>query len=209
MSTVPSGAFDNGQKTPWSAESIVRRARVGGDGFGDTLDIGCGDGTILRTLAPYAASLAGVDVRADRIDLARRALPDAELAVASIEDGLSLQRSTFDTIFMCDVIEHLRQPILALEHIRALLRPGGRFVITTPNSGSLMRVVKGAKWFGVQDPSHLLFFSRFTLAHLLKQCGFEIETATTVGLTGSRIADFGLRLLRDGGTILIVARAGA
>ncbi len=172
--------------------------------LGSVLDIGCGDGMMLETVADLAQALAGVDGYSGAVDATRRRVPLADLRVADLEQGLPFPDNSFDTVLFCDVIEHLRQPVFALEEIARTLRRGGRLMLTTPNANSPFRVLRGARWFGLADPTHLIFYTMFSVVHLLKKTGLTPVVCRTDGLTGSAV-DWLLRSTHSGGTLVIVA----
>lgn len=96
------------------------------------LEIGVGaEGGLIRLLAerndvfgldasPVAvASCAKLGIRAQAFNADRDAIP--------FEDD------TFDVVLAFEVCEHLANPQFAIEEIRRVLKPGGRFVASTPN----------------------------------------------------------------------------
>jgi SAM-dependent methyltransferase len=96
------------------------------------LDLGCADGELLAALARNGAGeLAGVDLSAGEIDLARRRpeLVDADLRVGRAQE-LAFADDSFDA-----VVSHLAFMLMSdVEQVVAevvrVLRPGGRFAIT-------------------------------------------------------------------------------
>lgn len=95
------------------------------------LDIGCGEGSLLKTLAQAhpRARLAGAELAASALDLARRNLPEADLAVLDVERG-ALPRA-FDLVVCSDVVEHIADDAAALRHMAAMTNPGGHLVVAT------------------------------------------------------------------------------
>jgi len=101
--------------------------------LGDLLDIGCGQGRVLKLLASRANRAIGVDIDSDARQLAR-----AELLLAGVENGslrkgnmyeLPFADGEFDTVILDDVLGDADEPVLALCEARRLLRPGGRLLI--------------------------------------------------------------------------------
>jgi len=85
------------------------------------------------------------------------------------------------------------------------LRGQGRMLVTTPNANSLFRILKGNRWFGLTDPGHVLFYTAFSLGHVLKKVGFEVEHQSIQGLTNTAF-DPVLAATRTGGTIVTVVK---
>lgn len=109
---------------------------------GPVLDIGCAYGYMLGRFAGLGP-LHGVDVSEHAIEVARREMPEAEFAVSTLGvEPLPFADNSFQTILTTDVVEHLHyedQPRAAADVLR-VLRPGGVWLVTTPNQGLLRRV---------------------------------------------------------------------
>lgn len=82
-----------------------------------------------------------------------------------------LSKGCFDAIFMCDYIEHVRDPERVLRHAYDWLAPGGMIVISTPRVGSLTHRAMGLSWTHYKV-EHLYYFSRDSLERLLCKTGF-------------------------------------
>ncbi len=191
----------NEQKPPAMAAEIVRRSFAGRKSLGRVLDVGCGIGSLLLAARPDARSLAGVDIRQAFLDTARAAIPEAALSLDSA-DALPFPDEMFDTVFFCDVIEHLENPFISLREIRRVLAPSGILLVTTPNSNALLRYVLQAKWPAMRDTSHILYFTRFSLRHALASVGFRSAGDETLGGSSSSFANAVLERLRNGGTLV-------
>lgn len=194
---------DAAAKRPSAARTIVRIATAGYR-LGRTLDIGCGNGTLLEAAEPHAETVAGIDISDDAIALTRDRVPRATLIRGNAEDPLPFSDENYDSVFLLDVIEHLENPVHALREIRRVLREHGLLIITTPNANSPLRYLRGKHWFGVKDPGHVMLFTAFTLMHLLRSTGFSVKTLHFETFTGMWI-DRLLRPLPIGGTLLALA----
>ena len=95
------------------------------------LDVGCGEGSLLKTLADAhpGAAVAGVEIAENALHLARRTLPGAEFKVLDIADALWERK--FDLVVCADVIEHIADDETALRHMAAMANPGGHVVVAT------------------------------------------------------------------------------
>jgi 2-polyprenyl-3-methyl-5-hydroxy-6-metoxy-1,4-benzoquinol methylase len=78
---------------------------------------------------------------------------------------------TFDAIFMCDFLEHVRDPVAIAERAHALLRPGGVLAISMPRVGSFTNRVMKMRWTHYKV-EHLFYFSVANLGQLLRRLGF-------------------------------------
>ena len=101
------------------------------------LDVGCGDGfhlDLLREFGPPGWQLEGVDLDPRAADAAEA----RGLLVhrGSIEE-LDLPAERYDFAILVQTIEHVADPAALLRAIRRVLRPGGRMLVVTDNTGSL------------------------------------------------------------------------
>ncbi len=100
---------------------------------------------------------------------------------------------TFDAVTMWDVIEHLPDPHASVAEVSRVLRPEGRFVLTTGDVGSLVAKLSGSRWHLYTLPEHLFFHTRRSLRILLEAHGFEVRrvraesTLYTVGYLVERL----------------------
>jgi SAM-dependent methyltransferase len=140
------------------------------------LDVGCGDGDLLRAIAE-----ARPDVEATGLDwhfpaATREALEGRRLRLIEAPlESAELPRGHFDLILMNQLVEHLWQPRDCLANLLTALKPGGRLVIETPDTdGYDRRWFAGGTWGGYYVPRHLNLFDMPRLARLLGETGFEV-----------------------------------
>ena len=95
------------------------------------LELGTGTGeTARRVLERHpGAHLTGIDVSPEMLEEARRALPDADLRVARLEDPLPA--GPFDLVVSTLAVHHLDAAGKAdlFARVAAVLEPGGRFIL--------------------------------------------------------------------------------
>ncbi len=110
---------------------IIRNFVAGSPGE-RLLEVGCGGGHVLRMFAEL--DLTGVDVSGEMIRKAHRNLKGygVELLKGELQ-ALDLPAGGYDKIICTEVLEHVIDPTMILQHIQRLLKPDGRVVITFPN----------------------------------------------------------------------------
>lgn len=104
---------------------------------GDLLDFGCGDGRILQLIQRKLGAqwrAVGFDPNAEEVELARGLGLYQRLHVA-FGDAVPEPDATFDIVFSNSVLEHIPNIEPVLSEVARLLRPGGKFVFTTPGHG--------------------------------------------------------------------------
>jgi SAM-dependent methyltransferase len=88
---------------------------------GDVLDVGCGDGSG-RNFNPQIRHYTGIDVLLTS--------PSPDLVQGNAEE-LPFPDERFEGVLCYSVLQHVREPERALDEIRRVLRPGGRFASLT------------------------------------------------------------------------------
>ena len=100
----------------------------------DVLDIGCGAGYGTALLADKSRTAMGIDLALDAIQYARAHYSKPHLCFTTASaTALPFANATFDFITAFEVIEHLENWDLMLTEARRVLRPGGLFLVSTPN----------------------------------------------------------------------------
>lgn len=97
-----------------------------------------------------------------QLDVVRAGLFEAELPA-----------NGFDAVTLGDVIEHLTDPGAALDRIRPLLTDEGVLWMALPDAGSAVARAMGKRWWSV-IPTHVQYFTRASIATLLRRHGFDV-----------------------------------
>ena len=130
------------------------------------LDVGCGNGGLLRRMQRYGfRHLTGVD------PYARAEADEPGFCIRRVE--LNAVEGSYDLIMLHHVLEHLVDPRRSLEEARARLRPHGRILVRIPVAGSYTHWLYGADWFNLDPPRHLLVPSRRGMETLAQRSGLH------------------------------------
>jgi SAM-dependent methyltransferase len=112
--------------------------------------VGSGDATLMLVDAflQHGGRITCVDTDADvlaavRARLAARGLPQPDCVHAKAE-AVDLPPASFDHVVLLNVLEHIQDPVAALERLRGCATADGRFHISVNIAGSLHR------WLGVE-----------------------------------------------------------
>lgn len=120
--------------------------------LGDMIDIGCGQGRILKLLASRSQRAVGVDIDADARRFARSEVLVAGLPNCTLRKGdmydLPFTDGEFDTAVLDDVLVDAERPRAALAEARRLVKPGGRlFLLSTVDDNTVDDVARHfAEW---------------------------------------------------------------
>jgi SAM-dependent methyltransferase len=159
----------------WERGKVRLYRELVGQGPRRILDVGCANGRFLGLLRDFGADgweLVGIDSDAAAVREARARGFDASVSrVEDYEDAAG----GFDAVIMLQLIEHVEDPVAIAERVFALLRPGGYFIVETPNLGGLdYRLFRGCWWGHYHFPRHWNLFSTAALHRMLQDRGFEI-----------------------------------
>lgn len=138
---------------------------------GRLLEIGCASGAFLLHMVSLGWEVAGIEP-SPSASAAARSL-GFPVFTGSVEDAPEPLRS-LDLVVGWMVLEHLHDPVPALESIHRWLVPGGWLVLSVPDAGALEFRLFKERWYALHLPNHLYHFVPDTLKRLLRHTGFEI-----------------------------------
>lgn len=144
--------------------------------FGDILDIGCGQGIILKKLkeswGDKIKNLTGIELSEKLLAMAGKNVPEARLLMADAEN-LPFSDDAFDFVIMTDVFQYLLDFDRALEEVKRVLKPGGKFIVSVPNKNWLLFEDYIKKRKNIQ-PLEDHFFDFSEMKKLLEKHNFKI-----------------------------------
>jgi SAM-dependent methyltransferase len=92
---------------------------------GPVLEVGCGEGRVLRDLKERGYDLTGLDASPSLLEAARGADPDGRYVLGRAED-LPFEDDSFDLVVAYNVLMDVEDMPQAVAEIARVLRPGGR-----------------------------------------------------------------------------------
>ena len=174
------------------------------------VEVGSGSGIATRCFPHLPGNRLAVGVDVDRGSLRKAAETSdrVDYLAATADAGLPFRTSSVDSVVASEVYEHLTRPEGFIEEVRRILKPGGRLVLTTPNTESivlmLLRLLPRERAKAILSRSderqqflHPEFFDRYDgsphshriegasvreLAGLAQRNGFRQVRSTTWGL---------------------------
>jgi len=140
------------------------------------LELGPATGYMSRAFVEKGATVVGIEVDPEMGERAREFCSRVIVGdLDSLDLDAELGEERFDAIVAADVLEHLKDPLGALQKLRRFLSEDGAFVVSVPNvaHGSVRLALLSGQFeyrdIGLLDSTHLRFFTRETLEQLLDE----------------------------------------
>jgi SAM-dependent methyltransferase len=150
------------------------------------LDIGCGNGFYMKEMAELGWRPVGYELDKDHAAALSQQLG---MPVLGGEAALEAHPAEFDLITFNFSFEHLDRPLRLLDLASSKLRPGGELYIAVPNIDGREASLFKDRWFHLDPPRQVSFFSKQLLRKLLEQRGFTDvavkDLAVPTGFAGS------------------------
>jgi SAM-dependent methyltransferase len=140
-------------------------------------DLACGEGYGSKVLSRTAASVIGVDANPEAYEHAR--LKYTTDRVTFERDMIERWTGDVDCVVFLQTIEHVQDPDAVLEHIKAVVGPGGVAFVSTPNLLTL--APEGAEKSG--NPWHV---KEYRAAEFRKLCARHFSGVDVFGLFHAR-----------------------
>jgi SAM-dependent methyltransferase len=167
---------------------------------GVLVDLGCGSGAALDALSGFFELSVGLDIHTSRLETRAGPIQGWRFIKADLNGSFPLPSEHASAVLANQVIEHIANPDHFLAETRRILRPGGVFVLTTPNVRyirHLFRLVvmgrgpstaNGGLMDGSWDNGHVHYFTHADLAELLVRHDFRhIRARALTDLTGGSL----------------------
>ena len=137
---------------------------------GDVLEIGTGAGYGIEVVAPRARSFITID----KLAPAHRNRRSSRTSNSGRRQfrRCAFANDSFDFVISFQVIEHIKQDLELVREVKRVLRPGGKFIVTTPNAPMSL----------TRNPWHI---REYTAAELRSLLGSEFSSVEALGVSGN------------------------
>lgn len=159
----------------WLSQRAISRWLPPGNAL-EVVELGCGyRAKLLVALRPRLRRGVGVDFH---VDPNLQTLAPFTFFEGPIEETLpKLADASFDVVMLISVLEHLVDPLAALESARRLLKPGGVLLINVPTWRGKLFLEFSAFRLGlspkVEMDDHKMYYDKRDLWPLLVKAGFQ------------------------------------
>jgi 2-polyprenyl-3-methyl-5-hydroxy-6-metoxy-1,4-benzoquinol methylase len=152
--------------------SFVDLANMAGSA-GTALEIGCGEGELSMRLAHAGWNVQGCDIAEEAVQEARRRSVAAGLSIPFEQRAMAECADTYptqDLVVCCEVMEHLEDPLAALNTLAGLSHA---YVLVSVPREPIWRVLnmsRGRYWASAGNtPGHIQHWSKRAFVELLSQ----------------------------------------
>lgn len=136
------------------------------------LELGCSHGSFVALLRQIGYDAQGVELSPWVVDFAKKTF-NVPVLLGPVEN-IDLPSSSFDSIILMDVLEHLPDPVSTIAHCMKLLKPEGFLLIQTPQFKEGMQyqemVENKHPFLGMLQPDeHIYLFTEDSVTKLMTQ----------------------------------------
>jgi 2-polyprenyl-3-methyl-5-hydroxy-6-metoxy-1,4-benzoquinol methylase len=178
----------------WSSHSRIVALLNGIPAGSKILDVGTATGMLARMCQSNSFRFFGVEANAD---WAQVASPFYEkIWIQSIDDMDEESLKGYKAIILGDVLEHLFAPEVVLQKLVDLQSPDSVFIVSVPNIANFwvrLNLLFGRFDYtdrGILDRTHFRFFTRKTLAAMIKNTCLEIVSIQVTPIPLELISTF-------------------
>lgn len=149
---------------------------------GKLLDVGCGEGHILKFFHEAGWTVEGIDYSSAGLESINPAYGKF-LSTGDIYELLnnrSKEARHYDVIWLQNVLEHVLEPVELLKFLKGLLTDDGVLVITVPNDESAYQkelyeknYVTNEYW--IAAPDHISYFNHESLKKIVEATGWQLQ----------------------------------
>lgn len=146
---------------------------------GHLIDLGCATGGFLEMGQKRGWDVSGVEISSYAAETAK-----ANLGVVVARTMEEVPSESADVVTAWEYVEHLIDPSAEIHKIWRVLKPGGWFALSTPNTENMLAREDLWAWAELKPPEHLVFFTPKTLEHWLGANSFRsihIEGIVPIG----------------------------
>lgn len=155
-----------------NAKRLYRRFRPK-----NVLEMGCGRAYLLRALKQFNCQVYCLESQTAAEWILNN--PEIQVVTSSTHSEWPFESEYFQLIIFWHVLEHLPDPMLALQQATRVLAPQQILCISVPNIDSFQSRLHLPTWFHLDVPRHLFHFNKKALIDWLQRHDYDIIQVTS------------------------------
>ena len=170
---------------PLRTDYVAARTALDGS---RVLDVGCGAGILSEALARRGATVTGIDLAAESIEVAikhaRTEGLQIDYRVESVEQLAAAEPGSFDVVTCLELLEHVPEPARVIAACAQAVRPGGAVFLSTINRNlkSFLLAIVGAEYVLDMVPrgthEYLKLVKPSEIGRAARNAGLEVRELT-------------------------------
>ncbi|MFQ3574552.1 MAG: class I SAM-dependent methyltransferase [Thermodesulfovibrionales bacterium] len=154
------------------------KALGGMDKKGRLLDIGCGNGSLIRLMNEWGWQAEGIEPDHHAFKIASSMglkVVNGDFLESNFDD------ESYDAVISNHVLEHVYDPVGFLKKCYRIVKPNGIICIATPNASSWQHLLFKRHWMALDPPRHFYLFSPESMRLCAQMAGvqdYRISTTT-------------------------------
>lgn len=165
-------SFDRFSQYWWSNRFYAILARRYAKRGGLLLEEGCGLGHLIGQLEGDFSTV-GMDINHWALKQASAIAKNTPMICSSAGE-LPYPNEVFNAIISKHVVEHLQDPAAAIKEMGRTLLQDGVLILATPNLSSMLKPLKGSRWIGYQDPTHISLHTPDEWKDMIHSAGLKV-----------------------------------
>lgn len=156
----------------YDGEQVEKLTVTGSEGYRNAIiaDIGCGGGSFLD----FVSGVAGETIAVEPCESFQIKLAEKHNVYSYVREALVLWAGKVDLAVSFAVMEHVDDPLLFLQEIRQLIKPGGKVLISTPNYDDwLLKFLPDIYESFFYRQAHQWYFNGRSIQKLANYAGFK------------------------------------
>ncbi len=145
---------------------------------GSLLDVGCAYGPFLLEARNAGYDTAGLELVDEAAEYTEQKLGIPVIRSSFEEADIELE---YDIVTMWYVIEHFENLDLVLKKVNKIIRDGGIFAFSTPNSSGITGKSRRNVFFSTSPEDHYTVWNPLSAEKVLRMYGFEIIKIRSTG----------------------------
>ncbi|MEE9398625.1 MAG: bifunctional 2-polyprenyl-6-hydroxyphenol methylase/3-demethylubiquinol 3-O-methyltransferase UbiG [Methylococcales bacterium] len=154
------------------------------------VDVGCGGGILSEGLARHGASVVGIDLSEELVEIADLHSLESGLKIEyrkiSAESLAELEPAGFDCVTCMELLEHVPRPASVISACASIVKPGGKVFFSTLNRNlkAYLLAIVGAEYLLRMIPKGTHDYNTFIrpseLAEKARIAGLELVSMTGI-----------------------------